>query len=86
MKSDDLRTRIASAIESIRIQRDGDAAFMADAVIRELKLEALEFLARSWYRNYDIIPANDPRCPTDIDIAYDDAGMQILTALGLLND
>lgn len=55
----------------------------ADAVIRELRLEALECLARSWYRNYDIVPANDPRCPTDVDIAYDDAGLQILEALGL---
>lgn len=36
--TDDLRTRIAAAIESVRIQRDGDAAFMADAVIRELNL------------------------------------------------
>lgn len=36
--TDDLRTRIADAIESVRIQRDGDAAFMADAVIRELGL------------------------------------------------
>ena len=35
----DLRTRIAAAIESIRIQRDGDAARMADAVIHELGLE-----------------------------------------------
>lgn len=32
----ELRDRIAAAIESVRIQRDGDAAFMADAVIREL--------------------------------------------------
>lgn len=32
-----LRTRIAAAIESIRIQRDGENAVqMADAVIREL--------------------------------------------------
>ena len=31
--TDDLRTRIAAAIESVRIQRDGDAAFMADAVM-----------------------------------------------------
>lgn len=37
--NDDLRTRIAAAIESIRIQRDGDAVQMADAVIRELALE-----------------------------------------------
>lgn len=35
--TDSLRTRIAAAIESIRIQRDGDAARMADAVIRELQ-------------------------------------------------
>jgi len=34
--ADDLRTRIAAAIEGIRIQRDGDAARMADAVIHEL--------------------------------------------------
>ena len=37
----DLRTRIAAAIESIRIQRDGDAARMADAVIHELKLHVV---------------------------------------------
>ena len=36
--SDNLRDRIAAVIESIRIQRDGDAARMADAVIRELGL------------------------------------------------
>ena len=35
---DSLRTRIAAVIESIRIQRDGDTARMADAVIRELNL------------------------------------------------
>lgn len=34
----DLRTRIAAAIQSIRIQRAGDAEEMADAVIRELGL------------------------------------------------
>lgn len=36
--SDNLRYRIAAAIESIRIQRDGDSAWMADAVIEELGL------------------------------------------------
>ena len=36
--TDALRTRIAAAIESIRIQRDGDSHQMADAVIRELQL------------------------------------------------
>ena len=56
---------------------------LADAVIRELGLETVELLARSWYRNYDIIPANDPRKPTDADIAYNDAGLLILDALGL---
>ena len=35
---DNLRTRIAAVLESIRRQRDGDAAQMADAVIRELQL------------------------------------------------
>ena len=35
--SDNLRDRIAAVIESIRIQRDGDAARMADAVIRALE-------------------------------------------------
>lgn len=41
--SDDLRDRIATAIESIRIQRDGDAARMTDAVIRELDDAFLDF-------------------------------------------
>jgi hypothetical protein len=34
----DLRTRIAAAISDVRIQRDGQAYEMADAVIRELGL------------------------------------------------
>lgn len=37
--TDSFRTRIAAAIESIRIQRDGDAVQMADAVIRELAVD-----------------------------------------------
>jgi len=35
---DTLRTRIAAAIDGVRIQRDGDSYAMADAVIRELGL------------------------------------------------
>lgn len=38
--TDNLRDRIAAALESIRIQRDGDAVQMADAVIRELGLKS----------------------------------------------
>ena len=59
------------------------AAHVADAVIAALGLTKIEMLARSWHANYDAIPANDPRDPTDADIAYDDAGFQILHALGL---
>ena len=78
--SDDLRDRIAALLELLRPVTPTEAA---DAVIRELGLETVELLARSWYRNYDIIPANDPRKPTDADIAYNDAGLLILDALGL---
>jgi hypothetical protein len=83
--SDDLRTRIAAALQGAA--DDGysleDWLFLADAVIAELGLNTVVECARDWYKNYDITPANDPRNPTDVDIAYDDAGYQILVALGL---
>jgi hypothetical protein len=46
------------------------------------RLAKIEQLAWSWYEGYDQIPANDPRNPSDVDIAYDDAGYQILCILG----
>jgi len=46
------------------------------------KLAKIEELARSWYRDYDQTPVRDPRNPSDVDIAYDDAGYQILCILG----
>jgi hypothetical protein len=63
-----------------------DSAAVADAVIRELKLEAVIGLASSWHRDYDVVPAYDPQNPSDSDIAYDDAGFQILHTLGLVTD
>lgn len=46
------------------------------------KLAKIEWLANSWFENYDQTPANDPRAPSEADIAYDDAGFQILHILG----
>lgn len=82
--TDSLRDRIAAVIRREVPCHPPAADRIADALIAELGLEALERIARSWYQNYDTIPANDPRYPTDMDIAYDDAGEQILRALGLL--
>ena len=45
--SDALRTRIAAAIDGVRIQRDGDSYAMADAVIRELGLHRVIDVNRS---------------------------------------
>ena len=83
--TDTLRDRIAAAIQQCHDDAEGGATAteLADAVIAELGLTKIEMLARSWRANYDAIPANDPRNPTDADIAYDDAGFQILHALGL---
>ena len=80
----DLRTRLTDLIYGTVSWRDVNvpvAEEVADAVIRELRLEALAGLARSWYRTYD-------RCPTgvDVDIAYADAGLLILEALGLADE
>lgn len=46
----ELRDRIAAAISSVRIQRDGDSYAMADAVIAELKLHPVESLDRRFIR------------------------------------
>ena len=58
----------------------------ADAVIAALGLRTVERCARDWYKDYDVTPANDPRNPSDVDLAYDDAGFQILHAMGLITD
>ena len=79
-----LQERIATAIWN-EVECDeftiGDAKSAADAVIRELRLDRILYLAQDWYQNYDMTPANDPRNPSDVDIAYDDAGFQILNAI-----
>jgi hypothetical protein len=51
----------------------------------EQKLARIRWLAETWRAvpDYDVTPASDPRNPSEMDVAYDDAAMQILT---ILND
>ena len=81
--TDGVEARIAAVLELLRPVTPLEAA---DAVIRVLQLEAVIGLARSWHQNYDTVPAYDPQNPSDSDIAYDDAGFQILHTLGLITD
>ena len=83
--TDTLRTRITAVIDGVWQSGypDAPADALADAVIEALKLDTVVRCAREWYKDYDTTPANDPRDPSDVDIAYDDAGYQILVALGL---
>jgi hypothetical protein len=46
----------------------------------EQKLAKIEWLANTWFENYDA--SEDPRNPSERDIAYDDAAVQILHILG----
>jgi hypothetical protein len=46
----------------------------------EQKLAKIEWLANTWFENYDV--AGDPRNPSERDVAYDDAAFQILHILG----
>jgi hypothetical protein len=61
------------------------AAHVAAVLAEALGLAQVEILCRSWRAvpDYDVTPANDPRQPSDMDVAYDDAAMQIMRALGL---
>ena len=87
----DLHSRITAALlreDQLRVCKlsDADIKFMADAVIREMGLDAVISLARDWHNDYDATPAHDPRNPSEADIAYDDAGFQILHTLGFITD
>lgn len=84
----DLRTRIAAAIYKGCDNRvsPGLSRQAADVVIREMGLDAVISLARDWHNDYDATPAHDPRNPSEADIAYDDAGFQILHTLGFITD
>jgi len=46
----------------------------------EEKLSAIRYLAESWHKGYGVTP---PPHVDDMDVAYDDAGYQIL---GILNE